>query len=185
VPVVGDTKPERDETFYVNLFNATNATIARAKATGTIVNDDGTTFKGSAAGSQIATETFVHLYRYLHQIQGDGAIILSGSGTPDDPYSGTFQFSGSDTHTYVSGPEGGQVPDGTVTIPLTTGPIMANGNTITASVSGIVDFYGGTAYSGTFTGTVSGDTIIGKILLQIPDAGVKDLMMDTTLTRSA
>jgi hypothetical protein len=40
VSVVGDTLNEPDETLYLNLSSPTNATIARAQAVGTIVNDD-------------------------------------------------------------------------------------------------------------------------------------------------
>ncbi|HEV8483615.1 MAG TPA: Calx-beta domain-containing protein, partial [Blastocatellia bacterium] len=40
VPISGDTQIELHETFFVNLFNPTNATIARAQAVGTIINDD-------------------------------------------------------------------------------------------------------------------------------------------------
>jgi hypothetical protein len=40
VQVVGDTVPEADETFVVNLTNAVNAGIADAQAVGTIRNDD-------------------------------------------------------------------------------------------------------------------------------------------------
>lgn len=40
VTVAGDTVSEPDETFFVNLGNATNATIGDAQATGTITNDD-------------------------------------------------------------------------------------------------------------------------------------------------
>src|SRR5439155_16791501 len=40
VPISGDTDIEPDETFFVNLFNSTNATIARAQAVGTIINND-------------------------------------------------------------------------------------------------------------------------------------------------
>jgi len=40
VPVSGDTVDEEDETFAVTLANATNAVIADAAATGTIVDDD-------------------------------------------------------------------------------------------------------------------------------------------------
>ena len=39
--VNGDTNVEPDETFFVNLSNATNATIADSKGEGTILNDDG------------------------------------------------------------------------------------------------------------------------------------------------
>jgi hypothetical protein len=40
VSVKGDTAVESNETFLVKLSGATNATIARAQATGTIINDD-------------------------------------------------------------------------------------------------------------------------------------------------
>lgn len=40
VLVKGDKTKELDETFFVNLSNATNATISVAKGTGTIRNDD-------------------------------------------------------------------------------------------------------------------------------------------------
>jgi hypothetical protein len=40
VPVLGDTLYEADETFGVTLSGATNATIATAQGTGTILNDD-------------------------------------------------------------------------------------------------------------------------------------------------
>src|SRR5262245_10615584 len=40
VAVNGDTEPERDEDFFVNLSGATNATVARGRGRGVIVNDD-------------------------------------------------------------------------------------------------------------------------------------------------
>jgi uncharacterized protein YhjY with autotransporter beta-barrel domain len=40
VPVVGETIPEANETFFVNLSGATNATIADNQGVGTITNDD-------------------------------------------------------------------------------------------------------------------------------------------------
>lgn len=40
VPVLGDTKPEANETFVVKLANPVGATLARPQAVGTIVNDD-------------------------------------------------------------------------------------------------------------------------------------------------
>jgi large repetitive protein len=40
VPVVGETVPEANETFFVNLSGATNATIADNQGLGTITNDD-------------------------------------------------------------------------------------------------------------------------------------------------
>ena len=40
VPVIGETVPEANETFFVNLSGATNATIADNQGLGTISNDD-------------------------------------------------------------------------------------------------------------------------------------------------
>ncbi|MFM6201514.1 MAG: Calx-beta domain-containing protein, partial [Dolichospermum sp.] len=41
VPIVGDTKIEANETFFVNLNNANGATLATSQGTGTILDDDG------------------------------------------------------------------------------------------------------------------------------------------------
>ena len=51
VDISGDTAVEPDETFTVTLSNPSGATIARAKATGTIVNDDAATDPGGGTGS--------------------------------------------------------------------------------------------------------------------------------------
>ncbi|MGM9426711.1 beta strand repeat-containing protein [Hydrogenophaga sp. MI9] len=40
VPVIGETLPEANETFFVNLSGATNATLADNQGAGTITNDD-------------------------------------------------------------------------------------------------------------------------------------------------
>jgi hypothetical protein len=40
VPVLGDTKDEDDETFYVNLTSATNVTVSDTQGQGTITDDD-------------------------------------------------------------------------------------------------------------------------------------------------
>lgn len=55
VPVNGDTTPEGNETFFVNLTNAVNATIATPKGTGTINDDDATSiFQFSSATASVA-----------------------------------------------------------------------------------------------------------------------------------
>lgn len=43
VSLLGDTIPEPDESYFVNLANPVNATIARNQAVGTIINDDANT----------------------------------------------------------------------------------------------------------------------------------------------
>jgi uncharacterized repeat protein (TIGR01451 family) len=40
VPVIGDPLPEPDETFFLNLSNPVDATLAKTQAVGTILNDD-------------------------------------------------------------------------------------------------------------------------------------------------
>ena len=40
IPIIGDTKIEPDETFFIDLTGATNAVIGKFRATFTIVNDD-------------------------------------------------------------------------------------------------------------------------------------------------
>src|SRR5438093_2720098 len=40
VPIIGDKRKEKDETFFVNLSGPSNATIADGQGRGTIINDD-------------------------------------------------------------------------------------------------------------------------------------------------
>ena len=54
VDVIGDTSVEPNETFVVNLSGASNATIAKAQGTGTIIDDDGLTPPGTSI-TQIPT----------------------------------------------------------------------------------------------------------------------------------
>ena len=65
VPIVGDTVSESDETFFLNISNATGGTvISKAQGTATIINDD-----GSSSG--------------LNLIGTTGNDILSGAATND------------------------------------------------------------------------------------------------------
>ena len=55
VPINGDTTPEGNETFFVNLTNAINANISTAQGTGTISDDDSTNiFQFSSATASVA-----------------------------------------------------------------------------------------------------------------------------------
>ncbi|HEV3139193.1 MAG TPA: Calx-beta domain-containing protein, partial [Vicinamibacterales bacterium] len=56
VTVIGDNKPEFNETFFVNLSNVTNAIATSSHATGTIVNDDAGTIVDQAAVVQSITK---------------------------------------------------------------------------------------------------------------------------------
>ena len=72
----GDTVVEANETFYVNLSSATNATIADNQGIGTIVNDDG------------APQQSRHLQRAFELVrEGSGYAIRitdTGGGIPEE-----------------------------------------------------------------------------------------------------
>jgi hypothetical protein len=65
--VSGDTTPEPDESFTVNLFGATNAAIADSSGTGTIVNDDADPILGFSINDVQAIEnnTGVQGYTFI------------------------------------------------------------------------------------------------------------------------
>ena len=70
VAVRGDTTTESNETFLVNLSNASGATIADGQGVGTILNDDG----GSQAGTQVSlADSFNRI-----GIQNNGTTFTSG-----------------------------------------------------------------------------------------------------------
>lgn len=102
VDVVGDTTPEPDETFFVDLSNAVGAEIQRAQATGTILNDDVVTLpihaiQGSGGrspyeGQAVATEGIVTGRK------NNGFFIQTADGEDDgDPMTseGVFVFTSS------------------------------------------------------------------------------------------
>ena len=66
VNVIGDTKPEFNETFVVNLSNVTNALASTLQATGTIVNDDAGTVVDAAAVVQSITNGANRLKQIQH-----------------------------------------------------------------------------------------------------------------------
>src|SRR5205807_884292 len=55
IAVIGDKGKESDETFFVNLSGAVNATLADAQGQGTILNDDG----GKGGGKPHSATTLV------------------------------------------------------------------------------------------------------------------------------
>jgi hypothetical protein len=79
VPIVGDNQAESDETFYLNLSSATNATIVRSQGTGTITNDDVNYYvRGDGLGSdandgQTWGTAWATLQKVLNTISGTGS----------------------------------------------------------------------------------------------------------------
>jgi uncharacterized protein (DUF2141 family) len=90
VPILGDTLVEPDETFLVNLSNPVNATLGNAQATGTILNDDGTT----------TTEFIID-----DGDAGFSTVGTWGTGQPSGSYLGDQRYSaigsGGDKATYL------------------------------------------------------------------------------------
>ena len=81
VSVVGDTAVEPDETFYVNLSNAVNATLGANSARGTIRNDD------------VVTSGLVAAYSF-NAGAGSTVIDLSGHGNNGTVVNATWSTAG-------------------------------------------------------------------------------------------
>ena len=73
VQVKGDRKVERNETFAVNLFSPTNATIADAQGIGTILNDD---------GSSVVAETPTDELSFVGAPEREGETGAATAGVP-------------------------------------------------------------------------------------------------------
>jgi Calx-beta domain/FG-GAP-like repeat/Bacterial Ig domain/TLD len=90
VPVHGDLLVEGNETFLVNLSNATNATIADAQAIGTIVNDDGSPMLAETTGfangngdkinQSIGNAVVIATIKKWAELLGDGNARLDALG---------------------------------------------------------------------------------------------------------
>jgi CSLREA domain-containing protein len=78
VAVVGDTSVEPDETFFLDIQNANNATISQSRGTGTIINDDGPTLIQFDSAAYSAGEG-THVATVTVNRRGD----LSGSSAVD------------------------------------------------------------------------------------------------------
>jgi hypothetical protein len=85
VPVLGDTTPEANETFVVNLSAPTNATIGDAQGTGTITDDDTTLSIGDVTVTEgnagTTTATFTVTLSQPAGVGGVGFDIATSNGT--------------------------------------------------------------------------------------------------------
>ena len=96
VTVLGDTVFEGNETFFVNLTNPVNATIADSQGQGTIVDDDAVLIGSDGFGYSAFTAPF----EALDLVQGgSGVITIRSTGgnhtnTVNFPAGNTFNFYG-------------------------------------------------------------------------------------------
>jgi len=162
VPVVGEVVPEANETFFVNLSGATNATISDNQGVGTITNDDvpvtvspGTLPNGAvaAAYSQTITAsggTGPYTFAVSAGALPAGLTLSTGgllSGTPTA--GGTFNFTVSATDSSAfPGPFTGSQAYTLVIAPPTIGlapTALADGTLGAAYTDAIIPATGGTA----------------------------------------
>jgi hypothetical protein len=107
VPVIGDRLPESDETFFVNLSGATNATIADGQAVGTIVDDeprisinDVTKAEGRKSKTTLFTFTVMLSVPYDQPVTMSFSTVNGTATTGDNDYvgkSGTLTFNPGET----------------------------------------------------------------------------------------
>ncbi|UYK72905.1 putative Ig domain-containing protein [Xanthomonas sacchari] len=153
VTINGDTTVEPDETFTVNLSGASNATIARATATGTILNDDAvvtispTSLPAATAGTSYSQTlsasggTAPYGFAITTGTLPVGMLLSSAgvlSGTPSG--TGSFNFTVSATDSGASPISGSRaytltVAAPTVTLPATTLPNGTAGQAYSAAIT--------------------------------------------------
>ncbi|MFC0588208.1 putative Ig domain-containing protein [Novosphingobium aquiterrae] len=155
VPVIGETAPEANETYFVNISGATNATIADNQGLGTITNDDVpvTLTPGSIPGGTVGTAysqtitpsggTSPYSFSITAGALPAGLTLSSGgtlSGTPTA--GGTFNFTVTATDSSgAPGPFSGSqnysltIAGATVTLPPTSLPGGTDGVSYSASIT--------------------------------------------------
>lgn len=153
VTINGDTTVEPDETFTVNLSGASNATIARATATGTILNDDAvvtispTSLPAATAGTSYSQTlsasggTAPYGFAITTGTLPVGMLLSSAgvlSGTPSG--TGNFNFTVSATDSGASPISGSRsytltVASPTLTLPATTLPNGTASQAYSASIN--------------------------------------------------
>jgi predicted extracellular nuclease len=90
----GDTDPEPDEQFFVNVTNVTNATILDGQGVGTLVNDD-------------IDDPCDNPYTPIYSIQGSGAnAAITGTVTTAGVVVGDFEGTAADSGFFIQDPTG-------------------------------------------------------------------------------
>jgi len=138
VPVYGDTDVEGDETFQVTLSNVTGASVARATATGTIIDDDGLPAPPTTNTWAVARQGMPSLNKVAYgaglyvAVDGQSGVWTSADGITwsqrqlparSDPYhlSGIAfaggQFVAVGSYTIVTSPDGVNWTDQSANIP--------------------------------------------------------------------
>lgn len=131
VQIIGDLTPEADETFTVQLYSPSNATIGRSSATGTILNDDtasmisfsSPTYSTSEAGGS----AIITLTRTGNTAGNVSARMTTSDGTAK---AGSDYTAVSTTVSFASGET-----SKTISIPITNDAIIEPAETINLALS--------------------------------------------------
>ncbi|HEX8143239.1 MAG TPA: Calx-beta domain-containing protein [Pyrinomonadaceae bacterium] len=179
VTVNGDTLDEVDETFFVNLSGATNASITSSQGTGTITDDDpqpslSISSTASAAEGNSGTANSVTFNVTLSTASGKtvqvGYATASGTATQGTDYTNTFG-------TLIFNPGVTSQP---ISVPVIGDTTFEPDETFTVTLSSPVN---ATIASGTGTGTITNDdpaVVINEVLADPPDGAAGDANLDGT-----
>ena len=146
VRTTDDTRDENNETFYVNLSNASGATISDGRATGTIIDNDGARARPSLSiADASATEGQSLTFAVTLSAAAASAVTVqyrtaNGTAISSDyrSASGTLRFAAGDTRK-------------TISVRTTDDRVNENNETITVSLS---NASGATISDGRATGTI-------------------------------
>jgi Domain of unknown function (DUF4082)/Bacterial Ig-like domain/Calx-beta domain/Bacterial Ig domain/Purple acid Phosphatase, N-terminal domain len=166
IPVTGDTTPEPNETFFVNLTSPVNATISDTQAVVTIVNDD-TTLPSLTIGNRSVTEgnagTVSALFTVTLSPASASTVTVSYATAAGNASAGVDYVTTSGTLTFAPG-----TTTQTVTVPVVGDTLDEASETFFVVLSAPVNATLGTPSQG--TGTITDDDAT-------PSLGVNDVVV--------
>jgi hypothetical protein len=182
ITINGDTADEAEESFFVNLLNPTNATIADAQGGGKILNDDLTLSIANAEVSEGNDGTKNLVF----------TVSLSAASTHDVTFTygtqdGTATVAGND-YTAASGTItilAGQTT-ATINVPIKADALDEGNETLLVNLSGVTGAQLGTA---TATGTILNDDpatlSINDVTITEGDSGTSNATFTVTLSNAS
>ncbi|MBH8572965.1 DUF4347 domain-containing protein [Nostocaceae cyanobacterium CENA369] len=168
IPILNDFVAESSESFFVNLTNPTNASIADNKATGTITDDDTAGFTISAANGLVTTEaggTANFNIQLTSQPTADVTFSLSSSKVSEGTISvSSVTFTAANWNTpqtiTVTGVDDG-IADDSIAYQIITGTAVSSDakyNNLNPSDIDVVNIKKGNLVSSIITGSAKADT---------------------------
>ncbi|MFN9179791.1 MAG: Calx-beta domain-containing protein, partial [Dolichospermum sp.] len=163
VSVLGDSLFEANETFFVNLSNATNASIADAQAQGTITNDDvalptSTLAVSPSSVTEDGTTNLIYTFTRTGATTNTLTVNYSIAGTANSTdYTGATPGTGK-TITFAAG-----ASTATLTIDPTADTIVESNETVALTLATGTGYTIGTTTA--VTGTITNDDLLPNLNL--------------------